>query len=61
MSATSKEIINIRKGRHEEQTTSCTKWAIKVFQGKLCFKLSFKMSDINLLFYNYKVYSNMCR
>ena len=47
MSATSKEIVNIREGRHEEQTTSCTKWAIKEFQGKVYFKLAFKMSTIN--------------
>ena len=34
MSATTSEIINIREGRHKEQTKSCTKWATKVFQGK---------------------------
>ena len=53
MSATTSEIINIHGAGLGEQTKSCTKWATKVFQGKRCFKLSFKMNAINLLVYNY--------
>ena len=47
-SACNSEIINICEGRNEEHTKYCTKWAIKVFQGKWCFNLSFKMSAINI-------------
>ena len=59
MIVTTSEIINIREGRLKEQTKYCTKWATKVYQGKRCFKLSFKMNATNLLVYNYKVYTVM--
>ena len=33
--ASTSDITKIREGRHEERTKKSTKWATKVFQGKL--------------------------
>ena len=35
VTASTSEIIKIREGRHEEKTKKSTKWATKVFQGKI--------------------------